>query len=132
MTGATRLHVEKRRGIARGLSRQCQCCGKVFRPRNAAARFCNGACQRAAHRKAKGAGSQTPATKVARVLHRSKSANVSNALQSQNAKPWVGGLTGWRIEGGSLVFRPMPGTPPFTPSELNALCRSLGRRFRMA
>ena len=44
-------------------------------------------------------------------------------FSGQNRKPRVSAKSGWYVEGGELVFYPLPDTPKFTAKERRRLCR---------
>lgn len=107
---------------ARGLPRSCRGCGQPFRPKNSKGKFCSEACKKARGRlEAWGGLGRVLDSEVARVPFRSKSPNNINGLSDHFAIPRAPAKTGWQIEGGELVFYPMPETQPFTEKERRRL-----------
>jgi hypothetical protein len=132
MTRAPHQHDKKPR-TARGLPRACQACGQSFRPKSSKAKFCGPACKQAQHRqKAQELQIVTQATHVAPVTIRSKLANEFNGVQAHSWKPRIAAESGWHIEGGELIFYPLPGTPPFTAKERRHLSRGHFRTHEAA
>jgi hypothetical protein len=106
----------------RAIARDCEGCGKRFKPKHAKARFHSEACRKSYSRQKGpkvGFLSQTPTT-TAGVRIRSKSGSEINGLQFGKGGRKVFGLSA--SPDGRLSYRFIPGTPPLTERE----CRLFG------